>query len=123
MGEAFRIGGWGMYPTTVFGLVLIAAAAASARRCSPRSLRVVSNLRMLVLLSSVLGFVTGVIKTFTSLPPGKLDDVGAMALEGVGESLANVGLGLVVLVIATIITTLGAARSGDSPDLVDPRGG
>jgi len=38
---------------------------------------------------------------------------------GVGESLANIGLGLVILILARIIVALGAARASDG-ELVDP---
>ena len=121
MGEAFRLGGWGMYPTTIIGLVLLAAAIGYLRRPSSRGMRVISNLRLLTLLSSALGFTAGVINTLTHLPE-RFDEAGTHALVGVGESLVNIGAGLFILVLATIITTLGAYRDDRSDaELVDPR--
>lgn len=122
MGDAFRLGGWGMYPTTIVGLILIAIALLYAARPDPRRLHVVRCLSVLTLFVSCLGFVTGVIKTFTSVPP----DAHAMpsfVVIGVGESLSNIGLGLVVLVIAWIAASVGASRSSStSADLADPHG-
>lgn len=121
MGEAFRIGGWGMYPTTLVGLILLATAALYARQPTMRRLRVIANLRLLTLLTGSLGFVAGVIRSFTHAPE-ETSDVVRLAIIGVGESLANIGLALGMLVIATILTTLGAARGGsDDAELVDPR--
>jgi len=124
MGEAFRIGGWGMYPTTIIGFILLGAALLYARQPTARRLRVIANLRLLTFLSGALGCVVGVIKSFTTLPEGKLDEVGKLAVIGVGESLSNIALALVILVVATILTTIGASRGpADDAELVDPRAG
>jgi len=111
-----------MYPTTLFGLVLFCAALLYAARPERRGLRVTRGLAVLTLLSGTLGFVTGVIKTFSAvgdLPP---PDVTKVAMIGVGESLNNVGLALCMVILSTIITTVGAARSGKNgkSELVDP---
>lgn len=109
--EAFRTGGWGMYPTTIIGVVLVATALRQAMRPEARRLAVVRGLSLLALLSGCLGFITGVIKTFTSLSSLEPHDAPVVALIGVGESLANIGLALVILIVAWIATTIGAARA------------
>jgi hypothetical protein len=110
--DAFRLGGWGMYPTTIIGLVLIGTGLRQALRPEARRLAVIRGLSLLVMLSGSLGFVTGVIKTFTNLGGLDLREAPVVALIGVGESLTNIGLALVILIVAWIATTAGAARGG-----------
>ena len=111
-----------MYPTTLFGLILLGTAVLYALRPSRRNIRIVRSLAALTLLSGVLGFVTGCIKGF--IAAGDLPDheVGKIAVVCVGESLNNVGLALALLVMTTLITTVGAVRSANEKgELVDPR--
>jgi hypothetical protein len=116
--DAFRLGGWGMYPTTFFGLVLLVAAMQYMRNPARRRLLVLRHLEVLVSLAAILGFVTGVIRAFINVP----DNKPHYAVIGAGESLINVGLGLVILILARIIITAGAARGTDSAaELLDPQ--
>lgn len=116
MQEAFRLGGWGMYPTTFIGLVLLVAAIQYARHPDRRRLAVARNLNVLTLLSGSLGVTAGMIKTCLHVPSDQLH----LVVIGFGESLNNIALALCLVAIARIITTLGAAR--DPSELVDPRG-
>lgn len=112
-----------MYPTTVFGLILFCAALLYAARPERRGLRVARGLAVLTLLSGTLGFVTGVIKTFSAVAELPPPEVAKVAMLGVGESLNNIGLALCLVILATIITTIGAARTGNKggkSELVDP---
>lgn len=121
MGDAFRLGGWGMYPTTIAGFMLVCAAIHYARGPSRHALAVVRSLAVVTALTSCLGFVSGVIKCFTSVSGHVLD---AIVVVGVGESLCNIGLGLAFLVVAAIGVTVGAMRAGPSrgsgAELADP---
>lgn len=117
MGEAFRLGGWGMYPTAIAGLVLIFCALRYASTPDAMRALVVRRLSMLTFLVGALGTVAGVIKSCTSAEPALLGSV----VIGIGESLNCLGLALVTLVIAGIATTIGAARRGaNSAELADP---
>ena len=126
MQDAFHLGGWGMYPTTIAGLVLLFAAVRYARQPDLIRREVVRRLAMLTFLVSCLGFVTGVIKSFVAAGADNMSpDLGRMVVGGVGESLNNVGLGLVLLIVASIATSIGAARAKASPrtlgaELTDP---
>lgn len=111
MKEAFELGGWGMYPTTLAGVVLVIAAGLYARQPDRRHLHLVQCLSVLTVLVSCLGFVTGVIKSFLSIGDSTGPEVGTIVVIGVGESLTNIGLGLVLLVLAWIGASIGAARS------------
>jgi hypothetical protein len=125
MGEAFRLGGWGMYPTAIVGLVLVAAAVQCARQPDARRFRLVRHLSVLTFLVATLGFITGVIKSFIAAGSAEPHELGGLVITGVGESLNNIGLGLVLLVIASIAASVGAYRAGsrsDGAELTDPHG-
>lgn len=112
MREAFVLGGWGMYPTTIIGLLLLAAAGRYARSPERRQLGTVISLGLMTLLAGSLGFVTGVIRTLISATSGRFPEPPLLvAMTGIGESLHNVGLALVLLVLATIGTTIGSLRA------------
>jgi hypothetical protein len=126
MGEAFRLGGWGMYPTLFVGIVLVLAAGRFAMASGRARLAPIAGLGFLVALTSTLGFVTGIIKT--TLAAGQLTDVnerGGVIVTGFGESLNNIGLGLCLLVLATFAVCVGLARGksakpAGASELVDP---
>jgi hypothetical protein len=112
MQEAFHLGGWGMYPTTIIGLVLVAVAIQYARDPQARYRRIVRTLAVLTSFSSLLGFTTGVLKTFLSVGPDHTPpDCFHLVVTGVGESLHNIALGLCMLVCAWIAVAIGTARS------------
>ena len=121
MSEAFRLGGWGMYPTAIAGLVLIFTAWRFALAPSRTRLGLVKWLYVLTGLAGTLGFVTGVIKTMLAagqLPPP--DAVGT-AMIGIGESANNLGLALTTMVLATIGVAVGHRRpAANGSALVDP---
>jgi hypothetical protein len=65
--ELFRSGGWGMYPTAIVGVLLVVAAIHRALFPERNTGPLLRRLAALTALVSVLGFVTGVVKTLTSL--------------------------------------------------------
>ncbi len=108
MGDAFRSGGWGMYPTVIAGLVLVGAAISYAVRPDARGRLGVRALAMLTFLVACLGFVSGVIRSCTAAAD---PETGRFVIVGIGESLTNIGLGLVMLVAAGIATAIGTYRT------------
>jgi hypothetical protein len=124
MSEAFRLGGWGMYPTALVGLVLVAAAIQCACQPRPRQFRIVRHLSVLTGLVACLAFVSGVIRSFTCAYELDPRELGGVVVTGVGESLHNVGLGLALLAIAWTAASVGAYRAGksDAAELTDPHG-
>lgn len=120
MSEAFRLGGWGMFPTAFAGLVLIVCAWRFAMNPQRARLGLVKWLYVLTGLCGALGFVTGTIKTFLAagqLPP---DDAVRTAMIGLGESANNLGMLLCSMVIATIGVAVGHRKPAPSGSLVDP---
>ncbi len=122
MGEAFRLGGWGMYPTTIFGLVLIVTAVRYAAAPEATRALVVRRLSLLTFLSGCLGFTVGMMKTFLYAKDLPASELGTVIVTGVGESLNNLALALSLLVIGGIAMAVGAARRapGAGDELIAP---
>ena len=122
MSEAFRLGGWGMYPTLFIGILLVGAAARYARRPERHRLMLVIWMQVLTMLVGTFGFVSGMIKTAVSA--GKTPSPVDTLIQGFGESLHNIGLGLGFVVLAGIAGAIGLARckrgAGNDGSLVDP---
>lgn len=122
MGEAFRLGGWGMYPTLISGILLVGAAARYAWQPDRHRLMLVIWMQVLTMLVGSLGFISGLIKTAVAAgdTPAPVDTL----IRGFGESLHNIGLGLALVVLAGVVGALGLARRkpGARKDsaLVDP---
>ena len=109
--EAFAMGGWGMYPTAFFGLLMLGASIRYALQPERRFLPLQVSLGILTLLAGAMGFVTGVIMTFSHM--GEVGpDQKWIAMLGVGESLHNVALALMLVIFATILSSVGAFRLG-----------
>lgn len=108
--ELFRLGGWGMFPTLVFGLLLLGAAVRYAMKPEPRWVPLQIALGVLTLTAGFLGFVSGVIVTtqhLSELPAERVTLIGAI---GIGESLHDVGLALLLMMFAGMLTAIGAVR-------------
>lgn len=117
MVQLFREGGWGMFPTLVFGLLMLWVAGRYALRPERRLVPLLLGLGTVTLASGALGFVTGLMATFRyigGVPPGER----YIALIGVGESLVNVAFALAFVVLAAVAASVGAwriAREGLAP--------
>ena len=115
--DAFHEGGWGMWPTLLFGLVLVAAALRYAIRPEPIWHRRIKALGVVTLGSGCLGFVTGAIATARfvgralSSPTPSPIDLNHAGLLGLGESANNLSLALVFVVCAALAATIGTFRA------------
>lgn len=109
MGDAFHMGGWGMVPTTIFGVLLILASVRYAISPERRLVPLQMSLGVVTLASGCLGFVTGLIKSTTALSSAGADKRWIW-LVGFGESLNNVALALVLIVIGALAASAGALR-------------
>ncbi|MEP6653679.1 MAG: hypothetical protein ABJA82_09990 [Myxococcales bacterium] len=107
--EAFHSGGWGMYPTLVFGVLMIGASVAYALRPERRFIPVQISLGIMTLVAGSLGFVTGLIKSLGAIHQVP-EDQRFIWLIGLGESLNNVALALTLVVFAALAISVGAVR-------------
>ena len=109
MGEAFRAGGWGMFPTVIFGLSMVAASVKYAMAPERRFVPLQLSLGVLTLASGGLGFVMGLIKSFSAM-----GDVGPdkkwLWMLGTGESLHDIALALGLCSLAGVAASIGALR-------------
>ncbi len=110
----FAEGGFGMYPTLAFGVLLLAVGAFDAIKPERRSNALFVTLGLVVFGCGALGFTLGVVTTpyyVAKLPPAERY---ATALMGVAESLHNVALALFFIVLSTLLLAVGAARTARS---------
>lgn len=105
--ESFRMGGFGMFPTAVFGVALVGVAIAYAFRPGRALVPLLISLGILTMSAGGFGFVTGLIVSATSLGPGS----DPRLLEvGFGESLHNVAWALALVMAAALACSVGALR-------------
>jgi hypothetical protein len=107
--ESFHLGGWPMYLTLTAGAALVAAAFRFARAPDGHRQHVALALAALTALVACLGTVLGVMKSMSAA--GVADDPRYVTV-GIGESLHNLALGLVLLVVAAVAMVVGAYRRG-----------
>lgn len=105
--NALIAGGWGMFPTLAFGLLLVAASLRYAIHPGRRWIPLMTSLALLTLFAGALGFTTGVIQCL-SLTTDTTPTL--VTLYGVGEALNNFALAFVLLVMAAIASALGSLR-------------
>lgn len=119
MREMFHVGGFGMYPTALFGLLLIGASIRYAVKPESRFIPLQITLGLLTLLSGMLGFVTGIIASFSAMSGVPTGGSSAwIPLIGAAESLHNVALALALVIFAVLAASVGAVRLGQA----GPRG-
>jgi hypothetical protein len=108
----FREGGWGMFPTLVFGLLLLGVAVKYAVSPEKRFVPLLTGLGVLTLASGALGFVTGLITTCTAIGGGRFSDMPdvRISIVGFGESLNDFAFALIFIVLAAIAGSFGAWR-------------
>ena len=107
--EAFRLGGFGMIPTFLFGVLSVVAALRYAAKPEQRQVPVQLALAGLTLSAGGLGFVTGMIKSFMAVGEVPADQRWIW-LIGAGESLHNIALALALVTIGAMASTVGAVR-------------
>jgi hypothetical protein len=114
--ELFIEGGFGMYPTSIFGVLMIGAALLYAVRPQRRFVPLLASLGVVTLSSGLLGFSVGVVKSVqaaAAMPPG---DHANLVMLGFAESAQNVVLALMLIVLSGLAAAVGAARVARAPE-------
>jgi hypothetical protein len=111
----FAAGGWGMYPTMMFGFLLLATTVLHALRPEPRFQRLIGWLGIATFGAGLLGTATGICNTahyLDQVPPADQLKILAMGCE---ESLHNLVLALIIIVLTAVIGAASSVRRGGSP--------
>jgi hypothetical protein len=106
--DRFHDGGWGMYPTLAFGILLLGVAVKYAVSPERRFVPLLVALNVATLVSGGLGFVTGVIVTANALSSAGMTQPTNVSFFGVGEALNNVAFALLLVMCGTMAATVGA---------------
>jgi hypothetical protein len=110
MRDAFIAGGFGMYPTLIAGLALLATCLRYATRPESRYVPLMITLGLFTLFAGTLGFVSGVITCLRGYA-GPLANVESIVLYlGIEESLHNVALALLLTTTSALAASIGAWR-------------
>ena len=107
----FHDGGWGMYPTGVFGFLLVASGVLLLLRPERRFVPLVLSLGVVTLGCGGLNCCVGIVNSFHYLgqvPPANQLHIAAL---GCAESLNNVVLALILVVLTSFIASLAALRA------------
>ena len=108
----FRDGGWGMYPTSIFGFFLVIAGVLCLLRPERRFVAPTLCLAALTLSSGALGTTIGFVTSFHYLP--QVRDVSqrfTIAALGCAESLNNLVLALILVTLTALLGSLAAVRA------------
>jgi hypothetical protein len=116
--EHFRDGGWGMFPTLFFGVLLLGVAVMYAVNPDRRFAPLLLGLGTLTLATGGLGFVTGLIATCHAIGADASFHAQPtlIAILGFGESLNNVAFALIFVVLAALSASCGAFRTSRRRD-------
>lgn len=116
MGMFFTEGGFGMYPTLGFGFLVVASAVLSLR--APERRWLTFSLGAATLASGVLGTSMGLINTMKYVAAAPEAERLASGATGIAESLNNLVLALVLLILALLVSSVAAfthARAAPRP--------
>jgi hypothetical protein len=111
MSEFFSAGGFGMYPTLLFGFLLVACSILFLFRPEPRYLASLVGLGATTTGAGLLGFCMGVMNTLRYLEQVPAEKRFMVVAYGCEESLHCVVLALVLLVVAGLFASIGAVRA------------
>ena len=107
----FRDGGWGMYPTSIIGFLLIAAAVLLVLRPERRFAVLVVGLGVATLGSGVLGTTVGIVNTLHYLTRAPVAEPLKIFALACAESLNVTVLGLMLCVLTALLASVAALRA------------
>lgn len=109
MWEAWKMGGWGMFPTLFFGVLALGAAVRYAVAPDRARLLLAGILSAVCLTAATLACVTGMNKAI-EVAAGQEHQWKFISL-GIQESLHCVALALGLIVFTGTVTAVGAFRA------------
>lgn len=115
MFEFFANGGFGMYPVLIFGFLAVASAVLFLLRPERRGVGLLVALGISTACAGLLGFFTGVIGVFRYLRQVPAEEQLAVLIQGTSESLNNVVLALIMVLVTSLVAAAGAFRASRLP--------
>jgi hypothetical protein len=106
----YAAGGWAMHPVSVFGFLLIAASVLSVQRRDSKYQRLAVVLGVVTLSAGLLGTASGICASahyLDQVPAARQLEIFALGIE---ESMHDVILALVLVVVAGLVAAVGALR-------------
>lgn len=107
----FHDGGWGMWPTAIFGFLLVASGVLCVLRPERRFIPLVASFAVTTLGAGVLGTAVGMAKSFHYLPGAPADRQFLFAALGTAESLNDTILALMLVVLTGLLCAVAALRA------------
>lgn len=111
MASFYAAGGWPMHFVSVFGFLMLAASVLYALRPKPRFQRLVVTLGVVTFGWGLLGTAIGIslsTRYIQEVPEPRQLQILSLGIE---ESLHDVVLALILIIVAGIITAVGILRS------------
>ncbi len=107
----FLEGGLAMFPTLLFGFLCVAAGVLNVLRPARGYLALSVATATATLLSGLLGTCLGVMSTFRYLQTVPAGEQFSIATMGIRESLNNLVLALIPLIVAALLPSIAAVRA------------
>ena len=107
--DAFRQGGWGMYPTLAFGTWALIETVRQNGKTAP-SYRTALGLSFATLLAGLLGTTSGFIRTLQYAADHPFEQQIRFVILGLSETLHNLALAIVMLMLASLAYAIGQLR-------------
>lgn len=116
----FAAGGFGMFPVSLFGFLLVASAILYAVRPERRTARVALVLGLLTFAAGLLGAFVGICNSAHFIPDVPHGNQLEILALGVEESLHDVVLALILVLVGGLVACVGAARKTDADRAAPP---
>jgi hypothetical protein len=108
--DFYHAGGMGMYPVTLFGFLLVVSCVLYTLRFRPHHARLAKILAGMTLMAGLLGTVTGVCNSAFYLRKVEVAKQLEIFALGLQESLHDMILALIFVIIASLIACAGVLR-------------
>ncbi len=109
--STFQAGGFGMVPTLAFGLLLLAIGVFHALNPERKLVSLFAILGIVDFASGVLGTAMGAAATLLHVAKLPESQQFPTALLGIAESLHNLALALMLVVLGTLALAVGSLRA------------
>lgn len=109
--QAFHEGGWGMWPTMLFGTLALALSLRHAIAPKQELLPLIVGVAGATLFGGALGFTTGIINTVKYLGELPAEREPIVFLYGLGESMNNLALALLLVTMVSLAAGVGSFRA------------